>query len=222
MSHHFQYTDLQRMTRWMGWLLVIPLLLTVRGFVHGWRNYQWLADVPANQLLAGLPADLQHSLQLDSLLRLSQISATMVFLTFFCFAWLFLAFRNLIALTELRENTVRNSVGILKEITGGLLTATSMLRRLFHGSTPESHAHLTLRYTIPACTLALIAANVCKIVAAIKLHDAASVGDWRSGEGWMLYGYACYVMLYVLAWRVATRLEMLQRAAWQQRQPAQA
>ncbi|HEX5277131.1 MAG TPA: hypothetical protein VFW42_05635 [Fluviicoccus sp.] len=217
MSRYFRYTDLQRMTRWMGWLLVVPLLLTVRGFVHGLANYQWLADVPAGLPLSGLPEDLRYSLQVDSLLRVSQISATLLFLTFFCFVWLFLAFRNLIALTEERENTVRNSVGILAEISRGLLTATSMLRRLFQGSAPESHAHLTLRYTIPACTLALIAANVCKIVAVIKLHGAASVGAWRSGESWMLAAYVCYALLYLLAWRVATRLEMLQRAAWQQR-----
>jgi hypothetical protein len=218
MSNHFQYTDLQRMTHWMGWLLVPPLLLTVRGFSHGLHSYRLMAAVPAHQPLAQLPAGLQATLQMDQVLRLLQISATLVFLTFFCFAWLFLAFRNLIALHERRENTLGNSVSILREIAGGLLTATSMLRRLFTGSAPQSHAHLTLRFTIPACTLSLILANVCKIVAVMELHHATQVGEWLAGERWMLSAYICYVLLYLLAWRVATRLEVLQRAAWQQRQ----
>ena len=213
-GRHFRYTDLERMTRWLGWLILPPLLLTVRGFVHGLDNYHWLADAPFSMRLAELPADVQYSLYVDGLLRLSQITATFVLLNFLCFGWMFIAFRNLIAMTERRDATMRNSVGILKEIASGLLTATRMLRRLFEGSMHPSQVHLMLRYSIPACTFSLIVANVCKIVAVLELHSAVTVSDWLAGERWMLWAYVFYALLYVLAWRVATRLEELQRAAW--------
>ncbi|RZU45205.1 hypothetical protein EV700_2020 [Fluviicoccus keumensis] len=222
MASRFQYTDLQRITRWLGWLMLPPLLLTVRGFVHGLDSYHWMAGVPLDTALSALPADVRHSLNTDGMLRLSQITATMVMLNFLCFGWMFIAFRNLIVLNGQGESSAHSPMGIIKDIASGLLTATRMLRRLFQGSAHPDHAHLTLRYTIPACTLSLIVANVCKILAVVDLHAANTVRDWMAGERWMLAAYVFYVLLYLLAWRVATRLEMLQRAAWQRLQPAQA
>ena len=104
--------------------------------------------------------------------------------------------------------------GILTRITRGLLTASRMLRELFDGSAHPDHAHLTLRYSIPACTFALIAANVCKLMAVVELESAVTVGDWLQGQQWMLAAYAGYGVLYVLAWRVAVRLTFLQQEGW--------
>ena len=162
------------------------------------------------QPLAELAADQQQILHTDKQLRVLQITATLIFLTYFCFGWLLAAFRNLMAM----NGEAGDDRGILTRITRGLLTASRMLRELFDGSAHPDHAHLTLRYSIPACTFALIAANVCKLMAVVELERAVTVGDWLQGQQWMLAAYAGYGVLYVLAWRVAVRLTFLQQEGW--------
>ena len=210
MAAPLRYKDLAPATRILGWLILPPLLLTVRGLVHGLESSDWLSTFPAMQPLAELAADQQQILHTDKQLRVLQITATLIFLTYFCFGWLLAAFRNLMAM----NGEAGDDRGILTRITRGLLTASRMLRELFDGSAHPDHAHLTLRYSIPACTFALIADNVCKLMAVVKLESAVTVGDWLQGQQWMLAAYAGYGVLYVLAWRVAVRLTFLQQEGW--------
>lgn len=214
MATPLRYKDLAPATRILGWLILPPLLLTVRGLVHGLESSDWLSTFPAMQPLAELAADQQQILHTDKQLRVLQITATLIFLTYFCFGWLLAAFRNLMAM----NGEAGDDRGILARITRGLLTASRMLRELFDGSAHPDHAHLTLRYSIPACVTALIVANICKLIAVVELERVVTVGDWLQGQRWMLAAYVCYALLFVLAWRLATRLEMLQRAAWEHRQ----
>lgn len=216
MSAPLRYRDLSPFTRTLGWLILPPLLLTVRGLAHGLETSDWLQTFPALQPLAELSPSQQLTLQTDKQLRVAQITATILFLAYFCFGWLLAAFRNLMAM----NGESGNNRGILRRITRGLLTASRLLRELFDGSARPDQAHLTLRFTIPACTTALITANVCKIMAIIGLENAVTVTDWLAGQRWMLAAYLSYGLLYVLAWRVAVRLEFLQRAAWSHRYPA--
>lgn len=213
MAAPLRYEDLAPATRMLGWLILPPLLLTVRGLVHGLESSDWLNTFPAMQPLAELAADQQQILHNDKQLRVLQITATLIFLMYFCFGWLLAAFRNLMAM----NGEAGDDRGILTRITRGLLTASRMLRELFEGSAHPDLAHLTLRYSIPACVTALIVANVCKIIAVVELARAVTVGDWLQGQRWMLAAYVCYVLLFVLAWRLATRLERLQQAAWEHR-----
>lgn len=202
---------LERASTRLFWLLLLPVGLTVRGLVHGLDSVAMLADLPVTQSLAGLPADWQHILVNDGRLRLAQISATFVFLTYFCFGWLPVAFGNL----SVMQGDAADHRSLRAMVARNLLTATRMLRKLFSDSAHPDHAHLTLRFSVPACTTALIAANVCKIMAVVLMGRAVSVGDWIDAERWMLAGYGFYLVLFSLALRVTGRLEFLQRTAWE-------
>lgn len=202
--------QLEKAGRRLFWLLLPPVALTVRGLVHGLDSVSMLSDLPVTQTLAGLPADWQQILVNDGRLRLAQISATFIFLTYFCFAWLPAAFGNL----SVMQGDAPDHRSLRAMVARNLLTATRMLRRLFSDSAHPDQAHLTLRFSVPACTTALIAANVCKIMAVVLMGRAVSVGDWVEAERWMLAGYGFYLVLFSLALRVTGRLELLQRNAW--------
>ena len=202
--------DLEKASRRLFWLLLLPVGLTVRGLVHGLDSVAMLSDLPFTQSLASLPGDWQRILVNDGRLRLAQISATFVFLTYFCFGWLPVAFGNL----SLMQGDAPDHRSLRAMVARNLLTATRVLRKLFSDSAHPDHAHLTLRFSVPACTTALIAANVCKIMAVVLMTRAVSVGDWIGAERWMLAGYGSYLVLFSLALRVTGRLEFLQRNAW--------
>lgn len=219
MSHHYPYpfADLSRINRWLGWLLLPPALMTLTGLLHSLYSYALLTGLPAELPLAVLASAMQRTLRHDDLLRLAQISLTLLFILFFCVAWLYLAFRNLAALAETPPRSLRSCVFIHLHIWGHLLFALRLLQRLWRESSPTGQDRRIDRWLLHWWWGALLGANVCKVIALLLLRAPLQVGQWREGCLWMLAAYGLYLTLFVLTWRLALRLEILQRHRWQQR-----
>lgn len=211
MKGHYQYEDLGPINRWVGWMLLPPLLFSVIGLLHTLYVYALLAGMPAELPLANLDPILRQLLQRNDILRMTQISLVVVFILFFCLCWLFLAFRNLVALFEQQERSMRNSLAIHLDIWSNLIFALRLMQRLWRESTPASHAHLAERWLAPWWWVVLIAANTCKVIAILGLHQPATLDAWRTGNHWMLAAYFLYFALFVLTWRLVKQLETLQR-----------
>jgi hypothetical protein len=211
MKGTYQYEDLGPVNRWVGWLLLPPLLFSVLGLLHTLYAYALLAGMPPELPLYTLDPVLRQLLQRNDILRLTQISLVAAFILFFCLCWLFFAFRNLVALFEQQERSMRNSLAIHLDIWSNLIFALRLMQRLWRESTPASHAHLAERWLAPWWWLVLIAANTCKVIAILELRQPGTVGDWRGGNHWMLSAYFLYFALFVLTWRLVKQLETLQR-----------
>ncbi|MFZ5559930.1 MAG: hypothetical protein ACOY41_00130 [Pseudomonadota bacterium] len=214
MNDPYQFADLARINRWVGWLLLPPLLTTVAGMLHALYSYALLAGLQPALPLFTLDPGLRRTLQHDDLLRLTQISLTVLFILFFCVVWLYLAFRNLIALFGERQRSMRSALAIHWDIWSNLAFARRLLQRLWRESTPDSHAHLAERWLVPWWWTLLIFASLCKLAALVTLHDPQTVGAWREGLHWMLAAYFLYFALFVLTWRLVKQLETLQGLHW--------
>lgn len=216
---HYRFFDLHHLNRYLIWMLIPPAILTVLGFVHGLYSLSVLAERPADLLLSSLPALEQTMVWQDGVLRFSQISLTLIVLTFFFACWLYFAKRNLIALFDRVEHTLQNSIKIFINLIIGIFFALRMMLKLWRTSTPDSHAHEAEKWLVPVWWAILIAANVCKVMAVIKLQSATTVGAWTTGYDWMLAAYSLYFPLYILTWRLAQKLARFQHAHWTQLTP---
>lgn len=217
MRQPYPFADLAQVNRWVGWLLLPPAAITLGALLQAFYTNALLSGLPAEMALVHMPPLPARTLLHADVLRLVQISLTLLFILFFCVCWLFLAFRNLHALEGTRERSMRNSLGIHLAIWGNLLFALRLMRRLWHQSTPDSHAHRAERWLVPWWWAMLIAANVCKATAIVALAHPVTLGAWRQGSYWMLAAYVGYLALFVLTWRLVKRLEILQRASWRHR-----
>jgi hypothetical protein len=209
----FRFSDLRTINRLAGWLLLPPALLSVVGIVHLLLSYALLTGLSPDIAIDNL-AVLNRMLERDRVLRLTQISLTLVFILFFCFCWLYVAFRNLNALCESQHRVARHGLAIHWHIWSNVLFALRLMNRLWRESTPDSHADRAERWLVPWWWGVLISANVCKVIAIVVLSHPDNVGEWREGSYWMLAAYAFYFGLFVLTWRLVKRLEVLQRAYW--------
>lgn len=215
MKANYQYEDLGPINRWVGWFLLPPTLFTVVGLLHTLYSYALLAGIPAELPLYTLDPVMRNLLHHNDVLRLTQISLVLAFIMFFCVCWLYFAFRNLVALFQEQERSMRNSLAIHLDIWSNLIFALRLMQRLWRESTPASHVHLAERWLAPWWWTVLIAANTCKFFAILELHSPVSIGEWRSGNHWMLAAYFLYFALFVLTWRLVKQLETLQRVYWQ-------
>lgn len=217
MKQPYPFADLAQVNRWVGWLLLPPLAITVVALLHAFYSNALLTGLPGDMVLAHLSPLLTRTLRHADTLRLVQIALTLLFILFFCVCWLFLAFRNLHALEGAKERSLRNSLAIHLRIWGNLLFALRLMRRLWRQSTPDSHAERAERWLVPWWWAVLIGANVCKAMAILALRHPQVLGEWRHGNYWMLAAYVGYLALFVLTWRMVKRLEVLQRASWEHR-----
>ncbi|TNC85473.1 MAG: hypothetical protein CSH37_07655 [Thalassolituus sp.] len=214
----YPFFDLQRVNRPLLPMLVISGLLTIAGFSHGIYSLLSIADADPVASLTALSADDQAMLQTDGYLRIGQISATLVALTFFFTAWLYFAARNLVAIYAERHQTVANSLIIYTKVTLGIFFALRMMLSMWRRSTPDSHAHEAEKWLIPVWWLILIAANVCKIISVYTLQSASEVGTWSASYSWMIAAYCLYFPLYFLTWRLAMAMTRFQGLSWDKRQ----
>lgn len=215
--NYYRYTNLHWLNRCLLALLVIPALLTVIGITHGLYAMYRLRDLPNVQALSQLPVALRQLIHVDDIIRFSQISLTLLMLTFFFVGWLYYARRNLVALFEQVEHCLHNSVKQFVQLIIGIFFALRMMMQVWRNSTPDSHAHLAERWLVPLWWLFLIVANICKIVGVVHLHGVTRVGDWLYGYHWMLAAYVFYFVLYILTWRLVKKLSHFQHVQWQQR-----
>ncbi len=215
----YRFLDLHHLNPYLLWLLVLPALVTLLGIGHGMESLQMVSVHGADTLLHQLPYAERQQLRHDHWMRLGQISLTLLMLVFFFACWLYVANRNLIALFEQVERSLRHSLRLFLHMLASAFFSLRMMRKLWQHSTPDSHAHQAPAWLVPLWWTDLIAANVCKVTAAIKLSHAATVGAWVSGLHWTLGTYVLYLLLYVLTWQVARKLAWLQRIHWHQRSP---
>lgn len=217
MREPYPFADLGQVNRWVGWLLLPPVVITTLALLQAFYANALLTGLPADLALAHLPPLLARDLRLTDSLRLVQISLTLLFILFFCVCWLYMAFRNLLALEGGQARSARRSLGIHLHIWANLLFALRLMRRLWRDSTPESHAQRAEKWLVPWWWALLIGANVCKVMGLLALRHPHLLSDWRHGNYWMLAAYAGYLALFVLTWRLVKRLEVLQRASWRHR-----
>lgn len=215
--NYYRYTNLDWLNRCLLALLVIPALLTVIGISHGLYAMYQLRNLAATQMLAQLPLDLRQLIHVDDMIRFSQISLTLLMLTFFFVGWLYYARRNLVALFEQVEHCLKNSLRQFAQLIIGIFFALRMMMQVWRNSTPDSHAHQAERWLVPLWWLFLIVANICKIVGVVHLHGVTQVGEWLYGYQWMLAAYVFYFVLYILTWRLVKQLSHFQHLQWQQR-----
>lgn len=222
MREPYPFADLGQVNRWVGWLLVPPVVITTVALLQAFYANALLTGLPADLSLAHLPPLLARALHHADALRLVQIGLTLLFILFFCVCWLFLAFRNLLALEGGHARSAGRSLRIHLHIWGNLIFALRLMRRLWRESTPDSHADRAERWLVPWWWTLLIGANVCKAMAILALRHPHLLSEWRHGNYWMLSAYAGYLALFVLTWRLVKRLEILQRASWRHRTGAMA
>lgn len=219
----YRYHDLAAANRWLAVLLLPPAILSVLGLVHGSgilaQMQAFAPALPGAQLPEAYRAELLN----DGWLRLSQISLTLLVLTFFCTVWLYLAFRNLLALLAPDQQSLRRSLLLFGSLMVGILFALRMFQRLWRDSQPAADAWQALRaepwraesWLVPLWWLDLIAANLCKVAAVYEFSRAQTVAEMVSGYHLMLAAYALYLPLYVLTWRLAQRVRQFQHQAEQ-------
>lgn len=215
MSPRHSFADLRQVNRWVGWLLLPPAALSAFGLLHALYSYALLTGLSPELPLAHVSPLLRRVLEHDDVVRLTQITLTLLFILFFCGCWLYLAFRNLFVLGGAQTRRPQSALGLHLHIWANLLFALRLMQRLWRESTPESHAGQAERWLVPWWWTMLIGANVCKLVALLQLRAPQLVADWREGILWMLGAYGCYLALFLLTWRLVKRLETLQRAYWQ-------
>lgn len=215
----YRFFDLHHLNPYLMWALIPPLLMTLVGMVHSVESVQMLSIHEAHTLLRYLPHAERQQLLHDNWMRVSQITLTLLMLVFFFACWLYVANRNLIAMFEQVERSVRHSLKLFLHMLASAFFSLRMMRKLWRHSTPDSHAHHASRWLVPLWWTDLIAANVCKVTAAIKLSQATTVGAWVSGSHWTLLTYVLYLGLYALTWQVARKLAWLQRLRWHQHGP---
>lgn len=220
MSDRYPFADLAQVNRWVGWLLLPPVVITALALVHAFYSNALLTGLPGDLALAHLPPRLLRALGHADDLRLVQIGLTLFFILFFCACWLFLAFRNLQAFEGRRRRGLRTSLAIHLRIWTNLLFVLRLMRELWQQSTPESHIDRAERWLVTWWWAVLIGANVCKGMAILELRAPHLLSDWRQGNYWMLAAYAGYLGLFVLTWRLVKRLEVLQRWNWRYRSSA--
>lgn len=217
----YPYRDLGTVNRWLAVLLVPPAILSVLGLLHGSGILAQMNAFAPELSGSALPADYRAQLQVDGVLRFSQISLTLGVLTFFCTVWLYLAFRNLLALLEPVEQSLRRSVQLFASLMIGILFALRMFQRLWRDSQPAADAWRAVRdepwhaesWLVPLWWADLIAANVCKVAAVYHFSQAQTVAEMVSGYQLMLAAYALYLPLYLLTWRLARRVDHFQQQA---------
>lgn len=217
MTQHYAFADLAQVNRWVGWLLLPPTVVTAIALLQVFYGNAMLTGFPPDLSLALLPPLQARLLGQADVLRLLQISLTLLFILFFCVCWLYLALRNLHALEGGTPRNLRNSLAIHVAIWANLAFALRMMRRLWRESSPEGHADRSRQWLVTWWWTVLIGANTCKVLALLELARPVLVSDWRLGNYWLLAAYAGYLALFVLTWRLVKRLEGLQRASWRQR-----
>ncbi len=215
--NYYRYTNLDWLNRCLLALLVIPALLTIIGISHGLYAMYRLRNLPDMQMLVQLPLDLRQLIHVDDMIRFSQISLTLLMLTFFFVGWLYYARRNLVALFEQVEHCLKNSLRQFAQLIIGIFFALRMMMQVWRNSTPDSHAHQAERWLVPLWWLFLIVANICKIIGVVHLHGVTQVGEWLYGYQWMMAAYVFYFVLYILTWRLVKQLSHFQHIQWQQR-----
>lgn len=217
MNEPYPFADLGQVNRWVGWLLLPPVVITTVALLQSFYANALLTGLPSDLWLANLPPLPTRTLRHADTLRFTQLGLTALFILFFCVCWLFLAFRNLLALTGRTTRSARRSIGIHLQIWANLIFAVRMMQRLWQESTPESLVDEAERWLVPWWWAVLIGANACMVLGMLALRHPALLGDWRHGNYWMLAAYAGYLSQFVLTWRLVKRLEVLQRASWQHR-----
>ncbi len=213
---YYRYTDLVWLNRCLFTLLFPPAVLTVLGLMHGLHSLQRLRGQSSSTALDSLHPDLSHMLMLDGILRFSQISLTLLMLSFFAFCWLYYARRNLIALFQQVEHSLVNNLKQFLHLLANIFFSFRLMRELWRTSIPKNHRHGIQHWLVPVWWVVLIAANVCKVIAVILLTSAYTVDDWFNGYAWMMAAYCFYFPLYILTWRLANQLARYQKIQWQQ------
>ena len=213
---YYRYTDLAWLNRCLYTLLFPPAVLTIIGLLHGFYSLHRLRGQSSLAALDSLNPDLSYMLMLDGILRISQISLTILMLVFFIFCWLYYAKRNLIALFQQVEQCLINNLKQFATLFASIFFSLRMMRELWRTSIPKNHRHGIQHWLVPVWWVILIAANTCKIIAVVLLAKAVSVSDWSNGYEWMLAAYCLYFPLYILTWRLANQLARYQKIQWQQ------
>ena len=207
----YPFFELARFNRALLVMLLVPAILTVVGFIHGVFVFKELASLPANLPLTELSASLIRQVHAAHYLQLSQISTTLVVLTFYFVCWLYFASRNLVALNDERHHSLVNSLIIFARLMIGILFSLRMLKAMWRRSVPEGRVHEPPHWLVPTWWVFLIAANVMKITSVVQLTNLELVSEWRFGFGFMLVAYLLYFPLYLLTWKFAQELACLQR-----------
>lgn len=224
----YSYRDLGTVNRWLTLLLVPPAILSVIGLVHGAGILEQMQSFAPQLHGTQLPESYRAELLADGWLRLSQISLTLGVLTFFCTVWLYLAFRNLLALMQPVERSLRRSLLLFASLMIGIFFALRMFQRLWRNSQPDAvawqrrtqQAWRAERWLVPLWWLDLIVANVCKVAAVWQFSHAVTVAEMVGGYHLMLAAYVFYLPLYALTWRLAQRVDHFQQQHFHTLQPA--
>ena len=206
----YPFFRLYQINRWLLPLLIIPAVLTLVGFTHGAISIWLLQDFTPGYLLSVLPEPLHTRLIHDSYLRFAQIGTTLIALTFFFTAWLYLAARNLNLLHDLRRQSFKNSLVIFMRLMLGIAFALRMMLSMWRRSRAPESAEPEYRGLVPIWWTVLIAANVLKIFSVLKLQNAITLADWEWGFALMIFAYVLYFALYILTWRLVVAFDRLQ------------
>lgn len=213
----YPFYDLHLLNRVIIGVMAIPGVLCVVGLIHGIATLLQLQTLASADLIAQLDTELQSRIALDSLIRITQISLTGVLGIFFGY-WLFYAVRNLVCLYDEKPHTLKNSVIIFMRMLSCIFLALRTLASMRHRSAPEHHNFVPDSWLLPLWWLALVGANVSKIVAVYVLLNVDSVDRLIEGMIWMSVAYVLYFTMYVLTGILIKEIGYWQRVNWQSQQ----
>ncbi|CUS42493.1 hypothetical protein MGWOODY_Tha1816 [hydrothermal vent metagenome] len=213
----YPFYDLHLLNRVIMGVMAIPGILCVAGFIHGFMTLQQLHGLAATDIITQLDTELQSRIALDSLIRITQISLTGVLGIFFGY-WLFYAVRNLVCLYDEKPHTLKNTLIIFMRMLSCIFLALRTLASMRHRSAPEHHNFVPDSWLLPLWWLALVGANVSKIVAVYVLLNVDAVARLIEGMIWMSAAYVLYLAMYILTAILINEIGYWQRVNWQSQQ----
>lgn len=197
--------------------MIVALGLSLSGFYITMTGIFSLQSFDINKAITELPYDIQAVLKFDYHIRVVQISFAFITLSFFVFVWLYLALRNLVSIDREMPKSMKNTLIIYKRLLIGIVSALKMLNELWQRSIPDSYIKKTNDWIVPLAWGLLIAANVCKIVAAIIYTNTVSLEKWVLASYWMLAAYIFYIGLFISIWFLARYISYFQQIKWKQK-----
>lgn len=206
--HFYTYTNLSRMNWLLYIMLFIPAIFTIVGIFHGLGTLFHLNQFSSARILDTLPNLSLAIIHQDNIIRFTQITLTLIMLTYFFCVWLYYARRNVVVFEKNVQKTWLNSIQQFGQLILGIFFALRMMLALWRKSQPDQLSVSTSKYFIQWWWLVLIVANICKITGVVKLSDVDTVGAWSNAYVWMLAAYVFYFVLYCLTLKLINQLQL--------------